>query len=78
MQLNAKVFHKHIMNRRYMPQFIFLFKKLLCLYTVGFCNQGVSWSSSYEELKNFVAIIFLKLMSKLCIGIGASNWLVTY
>ena len=35
---SCKVFHKHIVNRRHMSQFIFLFKKLLCLYTVGFCT----------------------------------------
>ena len=25
-----------------LPYFIFLLKKLLCLYTVGFCDQGAS------------------------------------
>ena len=39
-------------------------EKLLCLYTVGFCNQGVSWSSSCDKLKNFAANIFLKLVCK--------------
>ena len=73
MHLNAKVFHKHIVNRRHVPQFIFLFKKLLCLYTVGFCNQGASWSLSCDELKNFVANIFLKLECKLRTGIRALN-----
>ena len=71
MHLIAKDFHKHIVNRRHMPYFIFLFKKLLCLYTVGFCNQGISWSSSCDELKNFTVNIFLKLVIKLRIGIRA-------
>ena len=31
-----------------------------------------------DELKNFVANIFLKLMSKSCTEIHASNWLVKY
>ena len=31
-----------------------------------------------DELKNFAANIFLKLMSKSHTGIRASNWLVTY
>ena len=69
MQLNVKVFHKHIVNRRHMPQFIFLLKKLLCLYTLWFCDQGVSWSSSCDELKNFAANIFLKLVIKSRTGI---------
>ena len=42
------------------------------------CNQGVSWSSSCDELKNFAVNIFLKLVSKPCTGIRTSNWLVTY
>ena len=61
-----------------LPLFIFLLKKLLCLYTVGFCNQRVSWSSSCVELKNFAVNIFLKLVSKPRTGICVSNWLVTY
>ena len=77
MHLNVKVFHKHIVNRRLMPQFIFLFKKLLCLYTVEFCNQWASWSSSCDELKNFAANNFLKLVCKLrtriCASIGYSR-----
>ena len=31
-----------------------------------------------DELKNFAANIFLKLVSKPHTGIHASNWLVTY
>ena len=53
-------------------------EKLLCLYTIRFCDQGASWSSSCDELKNFAANIFLKLVSKPRIGIRASNWLVMY
>ena len=47
-----------------LPQFFFLLKKLLCLYTVGFCDQATSWSSSCDELKNFAANILLKLVIK--------------
>ena len=51
--------------------FIFLLKKLLCLYTVGFCDQGAFVSSSCGDLKNFVAKILLKLVIKSRIGICA-------
>ena len=54
-----------------LPQFFILFKKLLCLYTIRFCDQATSWSSSWDELKNFAANIFLKLVIKLRIGIRA-------
>ena len=46
--------------------------KLLCLYILKFCDQGVSWSSSCDELKNFAANVFLKLMIKSRTGICAS------
>ena len=42
MHLDEKFFHKHIVNRKRMLKFIFLFKKLLRLYAVGFHNQGDS------------------------------------
>ena len=29
----------------------FFVKKLLCLYTVGFCDQATSWSSSSRWIK---------------------------
>ena len=31
-----------------------------------------------DELKNFATNILIKLVCKLCVGIRASNWLVTY
>ena len=71
MQLNAKVFHKYIVNQIHMPWFIFLLKKLLCLCILGFCDQGASWSTSCDELKNFVANILLKLVIKSRTGIRA-------
>ena len=46
--------------------------KLLCLYILKFCDQGVSWSSSCDELKNFAANVFLKLMIKSHTGICTS------
>ena len=75
MHLNVNVFHKNIVNRRHGSQLmhlIFLFQKLLYLYTVGFCDQGSSWSSSCDELKNFKTNIFLKLVIKSCTGISAT------
>ena len=64
MQLNEKVPHKHIVNRRHMPLFILLFKKLLRLYAVRFCNQELHDLHRVDELKNFIANIFLKLVCK--------------
>ena len=54
-----------------LPWFFFLLKKLLYLYTVGFCDQATSWSSSCDELKNFAANILLKLVIKSRTGIRA-------
>ena len=39
-------------------------KKATVFYTLEFCDQGTSWSSSRDELKNFAANIFLKLVIK--------------
>ena len=61
-----------IVNRdKTFPKFIFLLKKLLCLRTVGFCDQGALWSSSCDELKNFAANTLLKLVIKSRTGIRA-------
>ena len=70
--------HTNCDRRQSLPKFIFILKKLLCLYTIGFCDQGASRSSSCDELKNFAANIFLKLVSKPRTRIRASNWLVMY
>ena len=40
----------HILSRSY------------CVLHQGFCDQRVSWSSLLDELKNFTANIFLKLV----------------
>ena len=34
---------------------LFLLKKLLCVCTIGFCDQTSSWSHRVDELKNFTA-----------------------
>ena len=41
--------HANCDQRQNLPYFMFLLKKLLYLYTVGFCDQGASWSSSCDE-----------------------------
>ena len=61
-----------------LPLFIFLLKKLLCLYTVRFCNQGVSWSSSCWWIEELCSQHLPQVVSKSCTRIRASNWLVTY
>ena len=38
----------------------------------GFCDQGASWSSLLDELKNFTTNIFLKLVCSSRTGIRAS------
>ena len=52
-------------DRRHMPLFIFLLKKLLHLYPVGFCNQDLH---HVNELKNFAANILLKLVVSHVLG----------
>ena len=41
------------------------------LYTLGFCDQATSWSSSCDELKNFATNILLKLVSHV---LGVVHW----
>ena len=67
--------HANCNRRQNLPSFIFLLKKLLCLYTVRFCDQGAFWSSSCDELKNFAVNIFLRLVIQSCTGIHAFNGL---
>ena len=50
----------------------------LSLEEVAVFVQGALWSLSCDDVKNFVANIFLKLVSKPHTRIRASNWLVTY
>ena len=64
-------------QRQNLPQFIFLVKKLLCLYTVGLCDQGAFLSSSCDELKKFVAKNLLWLVIEVAYW-DSRNWLVTY
>ena len=78
MHINAKFFHKHIVNRRHMPWFIFLFKKLLCLYAVCFVTNDLHDLHRVDDLKNFAVNILLKLVCKSRTEIRALNWLVTY
>ena len=58
--------------------FIFLLKKLLRLYAIGFCDQGASWSSSCGWTKELCSqhsspVGVLVTYWDLCI-----DWLVTY
>ena len=41
-------FKQFVTGDTVVPYFIILVKKLLCLCTVGFCDQASSWSSSLE------------------------------
>ena len=43
---------------------VHLFVEAITFVHQGFCNQAASWSSSLDELKNFAAKIFLKLVCK--------------
>ena len=68
--------HANFDQKQNFPWFIFFLKKLLCLYTVGFCNQWASWSSLCDELKNFAANILLKFVIKS--RIGSAHLLVSH
>ena len=68
--------HANCDQRYNLSQFIHLLKKLLCLYTVGFFDQGASRSSSCDELKNFAANILLQLVIEVTYQ-DLCNWLVT-
>ena len=46
----------------FLPSFIIFFIEAIASLHQGFCNQGASWSSVLDELKNFAANIFLKLV----------------
>ena len=54
-QVLSKVYSSKLWPETEFALIHFLVKKLLCLCTVGFWNQGVSRSSSCDELKNFAA-----------------------
>ena len=41
---------------------VHLFVEVIVSVCQGFCNQAASWFSSLDELKNFAANIFLKLV----------------
>ena len=62
MQLDAKWLYMHIVTGDNLPSFIFLSVEATTFLRQEFCNQGASWSSLLDELKNFAANIFLKLV----------------
>ena len=62
MQIDAKWLFTEIMTRDNLPWFIFFVEAAASFLRQGFCNQGASWSSSFEWTKNFAANIFLKLV----------------
>ena len=51
------------------PNSSFSWRSCCVLYTLGFYDQPTSWSSSYDELKNFATNILLKLVIKSRTGI---------
>ena len=51
------------------PSSSFSWRSYYVLYTLGFCDQATSWSSSCDELKNFADNILLKLVIKSRTGI---------
>ena len=75
--VEQSLFKQIVTGDKVLPQFIFLVKKLVCLYTVGFSNQGASRSSSCDELKNFAANNFLQLVIEVTYQ-DPRNWLVMY
>ena len=62
MQLDAKWLFTKIVTRDNLPEFIFLLKKLLRLCTKSFVTKELLDLHHLDELKNFVANIFLKLV----------------
>ena len=62
MQLDAKWLFTQTVIEDNLPYFIFLLKKLLHLYTKGFVTKELLGLHHVDELKNFVANIFLKLV----------------
>ena len=62
MQLDAKWLYMHIVTGDNFPSFILFSLEAIMSLRQGFCNQGASWSSLLDELKNFAANIFLKFV----------------
>ena len=62
MQLDAKWLYMHIVTKDNLPWFIIFSLEATESLRQEFCNQGVSLSSLLNELKNFAANIFLKLV----------------
>ncbi|KAL0015607.1 hypothetical protein SO802_002676 [Lithocarpus litseifolius] len=64
-----------------MEDFVKKIKTIRCCYictSLGFMTKELCDLHHVDELKNFAANIFLKLVCKPYIGICASDWLVTY
>ena len=59
---DAKWLCMQIVTGDIFPQFIIFSLEAIAFLRQGFCDQGVSWSSLLDELKNFTANIFLKLV----------------
>ena len=78
MQLDAKSLCMHIVTRDNFPSSSYSFVEAVASLRQGFCNQGVSWSSSFDWTKELcsqhlpqVGVLVTYLDS--CI-----DWLVTY
>ena len=56
------IVHANCDRRQNLPYFIIFSLKATASLRQGFCNQGASWYSLLDELKNFTTNIFLKLV----------------
>ena len=55
------IIHAYCDQRQFALVYLF-FEEATAFLRKGFCNQGASWSSSLDKVKNFAANIFLKLV----------------
>ena len=56
------IVHANCDQRQNLPKFIIFSLETTTSLRQGFYDQGTFWSSLLDELKNFVAKIFLKLV----------------
>ena len=55
------IIHAYCDQRQFALVYLF-FEEATAFLRKGFCNQGASWFSSLDKVKNFAANIFLKLV----------------
>ena len=68
MQLNVKVFHKHIMTRDICPSSSFSSRSCCVCMSYGFVTKEFRDPHRVDELKNFLANILLKLVVSHVLG----------